>query len=254
MDGIGQGPRVAFTLPIFGGIEITETIVIGWLIIAAVFLICRYLTSSLEKVPTKKRQIIAEMFVGFVNNMVVTTMGKKWKHYAPYIATILVYAVLGALVSLLGLRSMTADFNVTLTWALMTFVLITYYKIRSGGVLGYCKGFTSPFAVMLPLNLLSEIATPLSMAFRMFGNISGGAVITSLLYSALAALSKLCHVAFEFGGIGVNLMQLFIPAVLSIYFDLFSGCIQAYIFATLTMVYVSGADDSPDETEAPAAS
>ena len=205
------------------------------------FLVCRFLTSNLEKVPTKKRQIVAEMFVGFVNNMVETTMGKKWKHYAPYIATILVYAVIGALVSLLGLRSMTADFNVTLTWALMTFVLITFYKIRAGGVLGYLKGFASPIFVMLPLNILSEIATPLSMAFRMFGNISGGAVITALVYSALASLSKLVHLAFEVGGFGLNIMQLFIPAVLSIYFDLFSGCIQAYIFATLTMVYVSGA-------------
>lgn len=245
MDGIGQGPRVAFTLPIFGGIEITETIVIGWLIIAAVFLLCRYLTSSLEKVPTKKRQIVAEMFVGFVNNMVEKTMGRKWKRYAPYIATILVYAVLGALVSLIGLRSMTADFNVTLTWALMTFILITYYKIRSGGIGGYLKSYTQPIFVMLPLNILSEIATPLSMAFRMFGNVSGGAVITALLYGALASLSRLCHLAFSAGGFDINLLQLFIPAVLSIYFDLFSGCVQAYIFATLTMVYVSGAD--PEE-------
>lgn len=241
MDGIGQGAKVVFTLPIFGGIEITETIVIGWLIIVAVLLVCLFLTRGLSKVPTKKRQIVAEMFVGFVNNMVETTMGKRWKHYAPYIGTLLVYAVLGALVSLLGLRSMTADFNVPLTWALMTFVLITFYKIKSGGPLGYAKSFASPIPVMLPLNLLSEIATPLSMAFRMFGNISGGAVITALLYSALAALSKVLHVAFEVGGIGINLGQLFIPAVLSVYFDLFSGCIQAYIFSTLTMVYVSSA-------------
>ncbi len=243
MDGIGQGAKVAFTLPIFGGIDITETIVIGWLIIVAVLLLCLFLTKGLSKVPTKKRQIVAEMFVGFVNNMVETTMGKKWKHYAPYIATLLVYAVLGALVSLLGLRSMTADFNVPLTWALMTFILITFYKIKSGGVLGYFKGFASPIFVMLPLNILSEVATPLSMAFRMFGNISGGAVITTLIYSALAGVSRLIHLAFEFGGIGINVAQLFIPAVLSIYFDLFSGCIQAYIFATLTMVYVSSADE-----------
>ncbi|MBR1765326.1 MAG: F0F1 ATP synthase subunit A [Ruminococcus sp.] len=246
MDGIGQGPRVAFTLPILGGIEITETIVIGWLIIIAVFLICKYLTSGLEKVPTKKRQIVAEMFVGFVNNMVETTMGKKWKKYAPYIATILVYAVFGALVSLLGLRSMTADFNVTLTWALMTFVLITFYKIKSGGVGGYLKSYTQPIFIMLPLNILSEIATPLSMAFRMFGNVSGGAVITALLYGALATLSRLCHLAFSVGAFDINVLQLFIPAMLSIYFDLFSGCVQAYIFATLTMVYVSGADPSEE--------
>ena len=142
---------------------------------------------------------------------------------------------------LLVLMSFFSSMLITNDVALMTFVLITFYKIRAGGVLGYLKGFASPIFVMLPLNILSEIATPLSMAFRMFGNISGGAVITALVYSALASLSKLVHLAFEVGGFGLNIMQLFIPAVLSIYFDLFSGCIQAYIFATLTMVYVSGA-------------
>ena len=223
MDSIGQGPRVVFTLPIFGGIDITETIVIGWLIIIAVLLLCLWLTKDLKKVPVKE------------------SMGSRFMSFAPYIATLLVYAVLGALVSLLGLRSMTADFNVTLTWALMTFVLITYNKIKSNGIGGYFKGFAQPIAFMLPLNLISEVATPLSMAFRMFGNISGGMVITTLLYGALGALSSALHISFSIGSVVISLGQLFTPAVLSIYFDLFSGCIQAYIFATLTMVYVSSA-------------
>lgn len=240
MDSIGQGPRVVFTLPIFGGIDITETIVIGWLIIIAVLLLCLWLTKDLKKVPEKKRQVIAEFFVNFVNGSVKESMGSRFMSFAPYIATLLVYAVLGALVSLLGLRSMTADFNVTLTWALMTFVLITYNKIKSNGIGGYFKGFAQPIAFMLPLNLISEVATPLSMAFRMFGNISGGMVITTLLYGALGALSSALH-SFSIGSVVISLGQLFTPAVLSIYFDLFSGCIQAYIFATLTMVYVSSA-------------
>lgn len=241
MDSIGQGPRVVFTIPVFGGLDITETIVIGWLIILAVLFLCLWLTKGLKKIPDKKRQIIAEVFVNFVNDSVKESMGSRFMKFAPYIATLLVYAVLGALVSLLGLRSMTADFNVTLTWALMTFVLITYYKIKTNGFGGYLKGFAQPFAVMLPLNLISEVATPLSMAFRMFGNVSGGMVITSLIYGALGALSSALHISFSIGSVVISLGQLFTPAVLSIYFDLFSGCIQAYIFATLTMVYISGA-------------
>lgn len=241
MDSIGQGPRVVFTLPIFGGIDITETIVIGWLIIVAVLLLCLWLTKDLKKVPEKKRQLVAEMFVNFVNNSVKETMGERFMRFAPYIATLLVYAVLGALVSLIGLRSMTADFNVTLTWALMTFTLITYYKIKTNGFGGYLKGFAQPMALMTPLNIISEVATPLSMAFRMFGNVSGGMVITGLIYAALGALSNALNISFAVGSVVINLGQIFTPAVLSIYFDLFSGCIQAYIFATLTMVYVSAA-------------
>ncbi len=241
MDGIGQGPKVTFTIPIFGGIDVTETVVIGWAIIVAVWLLCLYLTKDLKRVPEKKRQVLAEMLVNFVNNTVETTMGKQWMKFAPYIGTLLVYAVFGALVSLLGLRSMTADFNVTLTWALMTFILITFFKIKTNGLLGYFKSFCAPIPIMLPLNLLSEVATPLSMAFRMFGNVAGGAVITGLLYGGLSFVSNLLHISFTIGSFTLDLAQLFTPAVLSIYFDLFSGCVQAYIFSMLTMVYVSSA-------------
>ena len=241
MDGIGQGPKVVFTIPILGGLDVTETVLIGWAIIVAVWLLCLFLTKNLKRVPEKKRQVIAEIFVEFVNNTVETTMGKQWRKFAPYIGTLLVYAVIGALVSLLGLRSMTADFNVTLTWALMTFVLITFFKIKTNGFGGYLKGFGQPIPLMLPLNLLSEVATPLSMAFRMFGNVAGGAVITGLIYGGLSFVSQALHISFNIGVFTIDLAQIFTPAVLSIYFDLFSGCIQAYIFAMLTMVYVSSA-------------
>ncbi len=241
MDSLGQGPRVTFSLPIFGGIDITETIVIGWLIIIGVLIACLWLTHDLKKVPEKKRQIVAEGFVNFINKSVKDSMGEQFMNFAPYIGTLIVYAVLGALVSLLGLRSMTADFNTTLTWGLMTFVLITFYKIKTNGFGGYLKGFAQPLGVMLPLNIISEVATPLSMAFRMFGNVCGGMVISTLVYAVLGTLSQALHISFAIGPIGINLGQLFIPAVLSMYFDIFSGCIQAYIFATLTMVYVSNA-------------
>ena len=238
-----DGPKVVFTIPIFGGLDITETVVIGWFVILIVLLVSLYLTSGLRKIPNTKHQILAEMLVGFVNNTVKKAMGERFMYFAPYIAALLLYSLLGSLVSLLGLRSVTADLNTTVAMALVTFVLITYFKIRTNGMWGYIKSFGSPIVLLAPLNIISEIATPLSMSFRMFGNIAGGSIITSLLYMALGAASKALHLSFTFGSFRLDAVQLFTPAVLSIYFDLFTGCIQAYIFAMLTMVNVSMAAD-----------
>ena len=238
MNGIGDGPKVVFEI---GKIQITETVVMGWLIILVVTALCLWLTRDLKKVPEKKRQVVAEMFVKFVNNMVRSNMGEKLMGYAPYIGALLISAVLGALISMVGLRSMTADINVTAGWALITFILITYHKIRANGFGGYLKSFAQPVSFILPLNLISEVATPASMAFRLFGNVAGGMVITGLLYAALGALSSALHLHFELGSWAINVFQVGIPAVLSIYFDLFSGCIQAYIFSMLTMVNVGAA-------------
>ena len=238
MNGIGDGPKVVFEI---GKIQITETVVMGWLIILVVTALCLWLTRDLKKVPEKKRQVVAEMFVKFVNNMVRSNMGEKLMGYAPYIGALLISAVLGALISMVGLRSMTADINVTAGWALITFILITYHKIRANGFGGYLKSFAQPVSFILPLNIISEVATPASMAFRLFGNVAGGMVITGLLYAALGALSTALHLHFELGSWAINVFQVGIPAVLSIYFDLFSGCIQAYIFSMLTMVNVGAA-------------
>lgn len=238
MEGLGDGPKIVFEI---GPLVITETVVMGWLIIVVVTLLCLWMTRDMKKVPEKKRQIVAEMLVGFVNNMVKTSMGEKMMYYAPYIGTLLISAVFGALISMVGLRSMTADINVTVAWAIVTFALITFHKIKANGFIGYLKSFAQPVAFILPLNLIGEIATPASMAFRLFGNVAGGMVITGLLYSALGSASSALHIHFEFGAWALSVLQVGIPAVLSIYFDLFSGCIQAYIFSTLTMVNVAAA-------------
>jgi F-type H+-transporting ATPase subunit a len=124
----------------------------------------------------------------------------------------------------------------------MTFILITYHKIKANhGLWGYIKSFGKPVAFIFPLNIISEVATPASMAFRLFGNVAGGMVITGLIYGALGTLSSVLHLHFEFGSWAISVFQVGIPAVLSIYFDLFSGCMQAYIFSMLTMVNVGAA-------------
>ena len=136
-----------------------------------------------------------------------------------------------------GLRSVTADFNVPLTWALITFVLSHGTNIKTHGLGGYFKGYVDPVPVMLPINILSEVATPVSMSLRHFGNVVSGMVITSLLYYALSVITA---------KIGIAFCTIGVPAVLSLYFDLFSGFMQAFIFIMLTMVYISNADGSAE--------
>ena len=131
--------------------------------------------------------------------------------------------------------------NAEAAWAIVVFVLIMYYKIKTNGILAYLKGLLDPIFLMAPINVLSEISTPVSMAFRHFGNILSGTVISTLLYWALASLS---HVVFGWLPGFLSQLQLFqigIPAFTGLYFDWFGGCIQAFIFCTLTTIFIKRA-------------
>lgn len=230
------GPKVIFKI---GPVEINETVVNSWIIILAIFLLCLFLTHKLEKVPRKRRQQIVEKGIIMIDKLVESTMGKRNMNYAPYILTIIMFSAFGSLISLLGMRSITADLNTTLAWGLTTFVLIWRAGFKTHGM-GQLHGLIEPIPLMLPLNLISEVSTPFSMGFRHFGNILSGLIISTLIYGGLASLTTaLFHIAIPFFQIGI-------PAVLSVYFDLFSGCMQAFIFAMLTMVYVSNAN-APDD-------
>ena len=235
------GPKIMFEIPIFGGIPVTETVTNSWIIMAVIVAVCIYLSSGLKKIPTGK-QIIAEKIVGMLYNFVEETMGKGYLRFAPYIGALFTLSILGSLSSLLGMRPLTADLSTTLGWALMTFFTVQFMNIKYNGVKGWLKGFAEPVPFILPINIVGEIANPISMSFRHFGNIAAGMVITSLLYGALAALSS-----FVLGWIpnsfinSIPIFQLGIPAVLSIYFDLFTSFLQAYIICMLTMVFVSSA-------------
>ena len=133
------------------------------------------------------------------------------------------------------------DLNTEAAWAIVVFVLIMYYKIKTNGILSYLKGLLDPIFIMAPINVLSEVSTPVSMAFRHFGNILSGTVISTLLYWALASLS---HVVFGWLPGFLSQLQLFqigIPAFTGLYFDWFGGCIQAFIFCTLTTIFIKRA-------------
>lgn len=242
------GAKILFELPF--GITITETQVNMWIVMAAIAAFCAWLTHGLKVRPESKRQIVAEFLVKTAENFVTGNMGKRWKWFTPYIAALFSLAMFSSLISLLGMYPPTSDLNTTVGWAIMTFILITFYKIKTNGVLGYAKGLTEPIFVMTPMNILGEIATPVSMAFRMFGNVASGSVVSALLYAALAALNNavfgwLPGILGEMGE-KLPILQLGIPAVLSLYFDVFSGVLQAFIFCMLTMLYIASAAEASD--------
>ena len=226
---------------------LTETVVNTWIIMAVIVGLCLFLTHGMQVHCRTKRQIIAEWIVKSVNNMVGENMGERFLRvgYAPLICSIMGLSALCSLSSMIGMYAPTSDLSTLLGWSLMVFVLITWNKFRVGGPLGYIKGYFDPIPILFPFNVISEVATPLSMAFRHFGNIASGSVITGLIYAALAAAS---HALFSLlpGALGsvlgqIPLLQVGIPAIFSIYFDLFSSCLQAFIFCMLTMMYIGAA-------------
>ena len=236
------GAKVLFNIPIFGGIPITETIVNTWIVMALIVGLCLFLTHGMQVHARTKRQVVAEYLVGMVRNMVKNNMGERFMHYVPFVGALFSLAMLSSLISMVGMFSPTGDLSTCVGWAVLVFVVITYYKIRTQHIGGYLKGFTQPVFIMTPLNMISEVATPISMAFRLFGNIASGSVVTLLLYGGLAALSSGILRLIP-GAVGevlsmIPIFQLGIPAILSIYFDLFTSVLQAFIFCMLTMMYI----------------
>lgn len=241
-----SGAYIFFTVPFaFGGIPITESQVNSWLVILTLLFFCLFLTRGLKVKAESARQHIAEYIVEKVEGLVNVNMGEYFYGFAPFICAILALSAFSSLVTLLGLYPPTSDINVVGGWALLVAFLITYFRMKCGPVI-YLKSFASPVAFMFPLNLVSEVATPLSMAFRHYGNIVSGSLIAALVKVALGAVSKVI-VGWLPGLLGdFPLFSVGLPAILSLYFDLFSGCLQAFIFAMLTMLYVSGAFPADD--------
>ena len=234
------GANIFFTVPMpLQNMPITESQVNSWLVIISLFFFCLYLTHGISEKGGLRRQMIAEWIVEKTDKLVHENMGEYFKAFSPFVGSIIALSVFSSLMTLVGLYPPTSDLNVVAGWAILVFVLITYYKLK-GGLLSYLKGFTEPIPIFTPFNIISEIATPVSMSFRHYGNVLSGSVISVLVAAALttvsnAILGKLPGVLGEF-----PLFRVGIPAVLSLYFDIFSGCIQAFIFEMLTMLYVSG--------------
>ncbi|MBQ4436969.1 MAG: F0F1 ATP synthase subunit A [Clostridia bacterium] len=230
-----SGAQIYLTIPMpVMDLTITASQITSWAVMIAILGLCLYLTHGLTVKPESKRQLVAEWAVEKVNGLVSENMGQRFMAFAPFIASIMLLSAFSSLTSLLGLFPPTSDMNVVAGWAILVFVLITHYKLK-GGVWPYVKGFFEPVPVFAPFNIIGEIATPVSMSFRHYGNVLSGVVISTLVAYALRSLSKMI-----FGFLGnFTILQIGLPAVLSIYFDIFSGLMQAFIFAMLTMLYIA---------------
>ncbi|MGE5573176.1 MAG: F0F1 ATP synthase subunit A [Bacillota bacterium] len=218
-------PFFARTYQLFG-YEIPETLVTTWAIMAALIIASsiavRVMLSHPAQHPPSGKRVIPELVYEAIQWLVDGTMGREHRGFIPYVGTLALFLVVANLVGLIGVTPPTADLNTTLALATITFVNIQYYSIRRKGIAAYLKGFFEPVAFLAPLNVISEIALPFSMAFRLFGNMLGGAIIMGLLYSVLPVL---------------------VPVVPHMYFDIFAGIIQTFIFVMLTMTFIARAMD-----------
>ena len=284
-----NGARILATfenVPLFGTVQITQTLTVSWLVMLIITGLCIWLGSGLTVTNISRKQAVAEMAYGAIVNFVRGNMGTGFDHYIPLVATIFVTSVISNLISLVGIWSPTADLMTELAWGLVVFVLITYHKIKSSGIKEYLRGFLDPIPILLPINIMSECFTPISMACRHFGNILSGTVISTLIYGAMVAannalfgaLGSNLYVAIAVTVIGVGLfffgkqkskkpalvigiimgilgvlavitnlgvtypwLTIGVPAIPSLYFDWFGGCIQAFIFCTLTTLFIKQA-------------
>ena len=224
------GALVYFTIPFpVQDIIVSEAQVNSWLVILSVLFLCLYLTHGIRAKVKTKRQTMLEWIVEKSENMVQENMGDYFMGFVPFIAAILALSAFSSLLSLLGMYPPTSDINIVGGWAILVFALITYYKFKCGP-LGYIKSFGDPVPFLAPLNIISEVATP----------ILSGTVISVLIATGLQGLTALV-LGWLPGWLGeFPFLRIGLPAVLSIYFDVFSGVLQAYIFAMLTMLYVAG--------------
>lgn len=297
MDISINGAKILYTftdVPLFGTVHITQTLVVSWLVMAIITVACVVLGSGLKVTNISRKQAVAETIYDALINFVHGNMGTGFDRYIPLVGAIFATSVVSNLISLLGIWSPTADLMTELGWALVVFVLITYHKIKSSGIGGYLKSYLDPIFVMAPINVISELFTPISMACRHFGNILSGTVISALIYAALATasyalfdllgsnivvaaailivgivlvvrarklkaaggkakgkipgivltvLGALALLAVVTGGLAAKFpwLDIGIPAITSFYFDWFSGCIQAFIFCTLTTIFIKQA-------------
>ena len=272
-----NGARIIATfenVPLFGTVQITQTLIVSWLILILISALFIWLGSGLKVTGISRKQAVAETIYTSLVKFVRGNMGPDFDRYIPLVGTIFVTSIFSNLISLVGIWSPTADLMTELAWALVVFVLITYHKIKASGIGAYLKSFLDPLFI------------PVSMACRHFGNILSGTVISALIYAALvAANSALFHLLassmyvalivtivglipliigftkkkkkLKILGIivtvlgvlailtclGVNYpwLTIGIPAIPSLYFDWFSGCIQAFIFCTLTTLFIKQA-------------
>lgn len=212
--------ETVFTIPLFGGIPVAESVVVTWIIMAVLFLLCFILVRNLSVENPSKKQLALEGAVKWLYDFFDDTMGGEGKEYFFYLMSVMVYIGIANLIGMIGFKPPTKDVNVTAALAVMSIILINISGFRKKGGKGWLKSFAQPMPIILPINILELFIKPLSLCMRLFGNVLGAFVIMELLKLVVPAV---------------------VPVVFSLYFDIFDGLIQAYVFVFLTGLFMKEA-------------
>ena len=211
----------AFSFTVSGyTINIAESVVVSWIVIGIVLVLCLILTTGLKVDHISRRQALAEWLVEKGEGLIESMVGEEGKEYIPYLLTVLIFIGLSNTIGLIGMKPPTKDLNVTAALAIMSIVIVQVAAIRKKRIGGWLKGLTHPVAIVTPINILELGIKPLSLCMRLFGNVVGAFVIMELLKTVVPIL---------------------VPAVFSLYFDIFDGLLQAYVFVFLTSMYIKEA-------------
>lgn len=210
------GNKTAFTIPVLGGIPVADSVVVTWIIMVLLVVLSLLLTRKLSVRSPGKVQIALEWAVQFLNNFIKTNIGTHWRPFAPWLGTVALYIGISNLIGILGLTPPTKDISVTTALAIMSMLLIYGSQFRYNGLLGGLKKFAAPMPLLLPINLMEVVIRPLALCMRLFGNILGAYIIMEMLKFVVPVV---------------------LPAIFSIYFDLFDGLIQTVVFVFLTTLF-----------------
>lgn len=213
----GLSVKTVFTIPIFGGIEISESVVVTWIIMAVLVGLSIIFVRNLKVENPGRKQIVLESTIGSLHSFFVGIVGKENKRYVPYLITIILYLGVANLVGIVGFRPPTKDLNVTAALAIMSLFLIEYSGIHKNGFKHWAKHFAEPVSYVAPLMVLEILIRPLALCMRLFGNVLGAFIIMVLLETIVPVI---------------------VPIPFSLYFDIFDGLLQAYIFVFLTALFM----------------
>ena len=212
--------NVVFTIPLFGGIDVLESVVVTWIITGIIMIASLILVHGLKVRQIGRKQAALEKGICFLYDFFEELLGKDGRAYIPYLITVVIYIAIANMIGLLGMKPPTKDLNVTASLAVMSIILVEAAGIRKKGVKKWLKSFAEPIPIVAPINVLELFIRPLSLCMRLFGNVLGAVVVMALIK---------------------YLVPLIVPLPFSFYFDIFDGVIQAYVFVFLTSLYIKEA-------------
>ena len=190
---------------------------VTWIIMAVLTLLAIVFVRNLKVENPGKKQLALEAFISFLDNFFTDILGKEGRRYIPYLISTALYIGVANLIGLLGFKPPTKDLNVTAALSLMSLFLIYYSGFHKKGMKGFLKSFAEPMPLVTPINIMEIAIRPISLCMRLFGNVIGSFVIMELLKTVMPAI---------------------LPIPFSLYFDVFDGLIQTYVFVFLTPLFI----------------